>query len=112
MPHYASRICSQGSAVGESSRRSARSVTAIRHTSLSSQTFLLIGATVQQKVDIRVSEDVPVYSTTVDSSLVPLGRIPLGGGGPGFDPRPASEGGCTAGPFEGCHIYNIKVNRF
>ena len=62
-----------------------------------------------------MSIDAPSYPTNaVDTSLVALGRTPLGGddgssGGVPFDPRPASEGGCSAGHLEGCSIYNIKV---
>ena len=61
-----------------------------------------------------MNEDAPIYPTTVDSSLVPLGRLPLGGDdgsntGVPYDRRPAGEGGCSAGHLEGCHIYNIKV---
>lgn len=62
-----------------------------------------------------MNENAPLYPTTVDSSLVPLGRLPLAGDdgsntGVPYDPRPASEGGCSAGHLEGCSIYNIKVN--
>ena len=64
------------------------------------------------QVDIRVNEDAPAYPTTVDSSLVPLGRLPLGGTSDRHDPRPASEGGCSAGHLEGCHIYYIKVKDY
>lgn len=69
----------------------------------------MIGVAVPEQVEIRVNEDAPAYPTTVDSSLVPLGRLPLGDDGFTHDARPASEGGCTFGPFAGCHIYNIKV---
>lgn len=66
------------------------------------------------QVDIRVNEDAPSYPTTADSSWVPMGRLPLGADdgtntGVQYDPRPASEGGCSAGHFEGCRVYNIKV---
>lgn len=66
------------------------------------------------QVDIRVNEDAPTYPTIADSSLVPLGRLPLGGDdgsntGVPYDPRPASEGGCSAGHLKGCSVYNIKV---
>eukprot|EP00904_Undaria_pinnatifida_P006174 jgi/Undpi1/2687/HiC_scaffold_14.g06065.m1 len=65
------------------------------------------------EVDIRVNEDAPSYPTTADSSWVPMGRLPLGADdgtntGVQYDPRPASEGGCSAGHFEGCRVYNIK----
>ena len=62
-----------------------------------------------------MSEDAPTYPTNaVDTSLVPLGRLPLGGAAGSsrdvsFDPRPTSEGGCSAGRLEGCSIFNIKV---
>ena len=67
-----------------------------------------------RQVEIRVNEDAPSYPSTVDSSLVPVGKIPLGSNaasssGVPYDPRPSSEGGCSAGHFEGCRIYNIKV---
>ena len=67
------------------------------------------------QVDIRVNEDAPSYPTTVDTDLVALGRLPLGGDDSSsanvpYDPRPASEGGCSAGHQEGCSIYNIKVS--
>lgn len=65
------------------------------------------------QVDIRVNEDAPTYPTNaVDTSLVPVGLTPLGtdrGDLVSSDPRPASEGGCSAGHLEGCVIYNIKV---
>lgn len=61
-----------------------------------------------------MNADAPLYPTTLDSSLVPLGRLPLAGDdgsntGVQFDPRPASEGGCSANHLEGCTVYNIKV---
>ena len=78
-------------------------------------TLLLILSLLQRdQVEIRVNEDDPIYPTTVDSSLVPLGRLPLGSNessnrGIPYDPRPGSGGGCSAGHLEGCNAYNIKV---
>ena len=62
-----------------------------------------------------MNKDAPTYPTNaVDTSLVPLGPVPLGvdagsSGDVSFDPRSASEGGCSAGRLEGCSIFNIKV---
>eukprot|EP00904_Undaria_pinnatifida_P002876 jgi/Undpi1/1258/HiC_scaffold_109.g14172.m1 len=65
------------------------------------------------EVEIRLNENAPSYPSTVDSSLVPVGKTPLGSNAATsssvpYDPRPSSEGGCSAGHFEGCRIYNIK----
>lgn len=63
------------------------------------------------EVDIRLNENAPAYPTSVDSSLVPVGRLPLGQDFEDevqHDPRPASEGGCSSGLLQGCSIYNIK----
>ncbi|CAM9276145.1 unnamed protein product, partial [Laminaria digitata] len=65
------------------------------------------------EVDIRVNEDTPVYSYINDNTKwVPIGPLPAGGDPTSFQvsyhDKPASEGGCSAGRLEGCHIFNIK----
>lgn len=66
-----------------------------------------------------MGEYAPTRPVEEKSWLKSVGMIPMGGASDispdeaaTYDARTASEGGCSnVGPFEGCHVYYIKVNR-